>query len=153
MDNSPMSWKKGRGKLGRFDPLIGKWHAEADSEMGEVICTRTFARILDGAYVQLTADWQYASKSYKEMALIGVGPDGNIWLWSFTSDKKQSTGHLADVTDIHPGAIGFEAEMPAGLARMAYWPGEEEGFNWVVESKTKKGWNRFTEHHYSEVQE
>lgn len=153
LDNSPMSWKKGRGKLGRFDPLIGKWRAEADSEVGEVVCTRTFARILDGAYVQLTADWQYGSKSYKEMALIGVGPDGNIWFWSFTSDKKQSTGHLADVTDIHPEAIGFEAEMPAGLARMAYWPGEEEGFNWVVESKTKKGWNRFTEHHYSEVPE
>jgi hypothetical protein len=45
-------------------------------------------------------------------------------------------------------AIGFEAEMPAGLARMAYWPGDAEGFHWVVESKTKKGWNRFTEHHY-----
>jgi hypothetical protein len=31
---------------------------------------------------------------------------------------------------------------------MVYWPDEGEGFHWVVESKTKKGWNRFTEHHY-----
>ena len=147
-----MMWKKGRGKLGLFDPLLGKWRAEADSEMGQVTCTRTFSRVLDGTYIQLTADWEYANRSYKEIALIGVRPDGNIAFWSFTSDKKQSNGALADVTDIHPQAIGFEAEMPAGLARMAYWPGEE-GFYWVVESKTKKGWNRFTEHHYVRVPE
>ena len=153
MSKSPMVWKKGRGKLGHFDPLLGKWRAEADSEMGKVICTRTFSRILDGAYVQLTADWEFANGSYKELALIGIGPDGNVKFWSFTSDKKQSTGNLADVADIHPRAIGFEAEMPAGLARMAYWPDDEEGFHWVVESKTKKGWNRFTEHHYTQVQE
>jgi hypothetical protein len=143
-----MVWKKGRGKLGLFDPLIGRWRAEADSEMGKVVCTRTFTRVLDGAYVQLTADWEYESGSYKEIALFGVGPDREVKFWSFTSDKKQSHGTLADVTDIHPQAIGFEAEMAAGLARMAYWPDEEQGFRWVVESKTKKGWNRFTEHHY-----
>ena len=56
------------------------------------------------------------------------------------------------MTDVHPQAIGFEAEMPAGLARMVYWPHEEEGFNWVVESKTKQGWNRFTQHHYLKVE-
>ncbi|MGD1992019.1 MAG: hypothetical protein PVI59_02390 [Anaerolineae bacterium] len=149
--NTPIRWKKGRGKLGLFDPLLGKWRAEADSEMGTVVCTREFRRVLDGAYVQLTADWEYAQGAYKEIALIGVASDGQIGFWSFTSDKKQSSGYLADVTDIHPQAIGFEAQMPAGLARMAYWPLEEEGFNWVVESKTKKGWNRFTEHHYVEV--
>jgi hypothetical protein len=31
---------------------------------------------------------------------------------------------------------------------MAYWPDGAGGFHWVVESRTKKGWNRFTEHHY-----
>lgn len=141
-------WKKGRGKLGPFKPLLGLWRAEADSEMGKVVCQRTFKPVLDGAYILLTADWEYASGGYKEIALIGVGPEGEVQFWSFTSDKKQSQGKLADVSDIHPHAIGFQAQMPAGLARQAYWPDDEGGFRWVVESKTKKGWNRFTEHHY-----
>ncbi|MCA9937298.1 MAG: hypothetical protein KC418_01540 [Anaerolineales bacterium] len=146
-----MQWKKGRGKLGQFYPLLGVWRAEAQSALGRVTCTRTFARVLDGAYIQMTADWQYADKSYKEIALIGVQSDGEIGYWSFTSDKKQSTGTMTDVTDIHPQAIGFEAEMPAGTARMAYWPSADDGFHWAVESRTKKGWNRFTEHHYLAV--
>jgi len=47
MSGSPMVWKKGRGKLGGFDPLIGRWRAEADSEMGKVVCTRTFTRVAE----------------------------------------------------------------------------------------------------------
>ena len=82
---------------------------------------------------------------------IGVGQDKEVKFWSFTSDKKQSHGHIADVTDIHPKAIGFEAHMDAGLARQVYWPDDDEGYHWVVESKTKKGWNRFVEHHYKPV--
>jgi hypothetical protein len=148
-----MNWKKGRGKLGIFKPLLGQWRAEAESEMGPVICTRKFELVLDGAYIQLTVDWEYSNGFYKEIALIGVRPDGNVGFWSFTSDKKQSNGVLTDVTDIDPQAIGFEAKMPAGLARMAYWPGDEESFHWVVESKTKKGWNRFMMHHYVNVPE
>jgi hypothetical protein len=35
---------------------------------------------------------------------------------------------------------------------MAYWPNGEGGFFWVVESKTKKGWNRFTKHQYRPAQ-
>jgi hypothetical protein len=146
-----MVWKKGRGKLGIFAPLMGRWRAEADSPMGRVVCTRTFSKVLDSAYIQLTADWEYEKGSYQELALIGLGPDGQLRFWSFTSDKKQSQGYLADVSDIHPQAIGFEAEMSAGLARMAYWPDETEGFRWVVESRTEKGWRRFTEHHYREI--
>ncbi len=87
-------------------------------------------------------------KAYEEIALIGVGDDGHPGFWSFTSDGKRSWGTKADVTDLHPEAIGFEADMPAGRARMAYWPDATNGFHWVVESKTKKGWHRFTEHHY-----
>jgi hypothetical protein len=60
---------------------------------------------------------------------------------------------LADITDIYLQAIGFEAEMPAGLVRKAYWPDDTEGFQWVVESKTKKDWNRFTKHNYVNVLE
>ena len=82
-----------------------------------------------------------------ELAIIGVGDGGAVCFWSFTSDGKRSQGTAADVTDLHPEAVGFEADMPAGRARMAYWP-HDDGFKWVVESKTKSGWNRFTEHTY-----
>lgn len=143
-----MNWKKGRGKLGIFEPLMGVWRTEAESEMGPVKCQREFKKVLSGKYVQLTAIWEYADKSYDEHAMIGVNPEKEICFWSFTSDGKQSQGKLADVKDIHPDAIGFEVQMPAGLARMVYWPDENEGFHWVVESKTKKSWNRFVEHHY-----
>jgi hypothetical protein len=143
-----MNWKKGRGKLGIFKPLMGAWQAETDSEMGHVRCRREFTKILLGKYIQLEAKWEYSRGTYDEMALIGVNRDKEVCFWSFTSDGKQSQGKLADVSDIHPDAIGFEAHMPAGLSRMAYWPDEGEGFHWVVESKSNKGWNRFVEHHY-----
>jgi hypothetical protein len=146
-----MNWKKGRGKLGVLRPLIGTWKAETDSPEGPVKCSRTFARVLEGAYVQLTARWEYAGGVYEELALFGKGSEGQLCFWSFTSDGKRSQGCLADVSDLHPQAVGFEAEMPAGLARMAYWPDETEGFHWVVEAKRKKGWKRFTHHHYTEV--
>jgi len=140
-------WKKGRGKLGLLSPLIGSWMAEAETPMGKVKCTRTFEPILRGNYIQLTAIWDISRSLYSEHAIIGIR-DGILTFWSFTSDGKNSQGKLADGTDIHPEAICFEAEMPAGLARMIYWPNPESGFNWAVEAKTKKGWNRFTIHHY-----
>jgi len=146
-----MDWKKGRGKLGLLKPLLGKWVAHADSEMGLVECERIFVKSLDDAYITLNANWDVAGKPYKEMAMIGVNSQKQIGFWSFTSDGKQSQGLLVDAPEIHPQAIVFEANMPAGIARMAYWPDEAEGFRWVVESKNKKGWNRFVEHHYLSV--
>ncbi len=143
-----MRWTKSRGKLGLFDPLIGTWQAEATSEMGNVKCTREFKRVLSGKYLQLTANWEFADKSYAEQAFIGVNPEKEVCFWSFTSDGKQSNGKLVDATDVHSEAIGFEAQMPAGTARMVYFPDEDKGFYWIVELKTKKGWNRFVEHHY-----
>ena len=140
-------WKKGRGALGLLDPLLGTWIAESDSPMGRVRCTRTFSRVLGGKYVQLDARWEFAEGAYEERALYGVS-DGLIGFWSFTSDGKRSHGAITDGSDVHPQALAFEAEVPAGVARMVYWP-EEEGFGWAVESKTKKGWSRFTEHHYT----
>jgi len=186
------TWKKGRGKLGFLQPLLGRWKAQAETPMGPVLCTREFTEMLGANYVELRATWtfgapakgagaggfecpdevasskadpkserlakmreamsKYAGKVYEERALIGVGKDGAVTFWSFTSDGKNSSGVVADVTDLHPSAIGFEAQMDAGLARMAYWPDEEaegEGFRWVVESlNRKKGWRRFTEHRY-----
>jgi hypothetical protein len=159
------SWKKGRGKLGFLQPLLGSWVATAESPMGPLRCTRIFEPVLGGSFIRLVARWELGSSKakpensrpdtpsapgtpYEEIALIGAGDEGKVCFWSFTSDGKRSCGTVADVTDLHPEAIGFEAQMPAGLARMAYWPNEDGGFFWVVESKTKKGWNRFTKHEY-----
>ena len=146
-----MVWKKGRGKLGAFDPLLGIWQAEAQSEMGLVTCQREFIPVLGGKFIQLRVQWIFGDRTYEELALIGVNPEKEVCFWSFTSDGKQSEGKLANVSDIHPDAIGFEAQMPAGLARQAYWPAEGEGFQWVVESKNKSGWNRFLNHHYTRL--
>ncbi len=144
-----MEWKKGRGKLGLFTPVLGAWicnRGSNDSQNPE--CTRHLEKILDGKYILLKVSWDLGNKTYDEMAMIGTDKEKNINFWSFTSDGKNSQGYLADVSDIHPQAIGFEAQMPAGLARQAYYPHEEEGFIWVVESKTRKGWNRFTQQHF-----
>jgi hypothetical protein len=148
MPKSTKHWKRGRGKLGVLAPLLGTWKAAASSPMGPINCTREFTPILKGNYIQLTARWEFGKGIYEEIALVGAKPDGRLAFWSFTSDGKNSTGTLADVSDIHPEAIGFEAQMPAGLARMAYWPDDADGYYWAVESKNKKGWKRFTEHHY-----
>lgn len=142
-----INWKKGRGKLGIFAPLLGEWTAEADSPMGKVKCTRKFEKVLGENYIQLTAQWHFGDKIYVEQSMYGIKYN-EISFWSFTSDGKNSTGKLADGSDVHPEAICFEAQMPAGIARMVYWPDAEIGFHWAVESKNKKGWNRFTEHHY-----
>jgi hypothetical protein len=110
-------------------------------------CTRRFEPVLGGAWVRLDARW--GAGGYEEIALFGKGADGALGFASFTSDGKQSRGTLADGSDVHAEAIAFVAEMPAGLARMIYWPAEEEGaFYFAVESKTKKGWNRFFRHLY-----
>lgn len=133
--------------MGLLTPLLGTWIAQSDSPMGQVTCTREFKAVLNGNYIELNATWEFGAKRYVEKAIIGLN-EGKLSFWSFTSDGKKSQGILADGSDIHPQAICFEAQMPAGLARMIYWPDEERGFHWAVESKVKKGWNRFTEHHY-----
>jgi WD40 repeat protein len=143
-----MPWKKGRGRLGIFAPLLGTWSAQAESQMGVISCQRSFSKMLNDTHIQLRALWHIGSGTYEEVALFGSDKDGKIRFWSFTSDGKQSQGEIIDVADIHPDAIGFEAQMPAGTARMVYWPDDTGGFHWAVESKTKKGWNRFAEHHY-----
>jgi hypothetical protein len=159
------AWKKGRGKLGVLAPLLGRWSAVAESPMGPLRCTRVFEAVLGGSYVRLEARWQFGAApsgapgerpdgparpggGYEEIALFGTAEGGGVAFWSFTSDGKRSQGASADVTDLHPEAVGFEARMPAGLARMAYWPDGEGGFFFAVESKNKKGWRRFLEHHY-----
>jgi hypothetical protein len=143
-------WKKGPGKLGFMQPLLGCWVAETTSPMGPLKCTRTFKQVLGNKYIELTACWQFGKGAYTEHAIYGLN-ESQVSFWSFTSDGKRSEGHVAGGKDVHPEAICFEAEMPAGLARMIYWPGEDGTVHWAVESKVKKGWNRFTEHQYHPV--
>jgi len=141
-------WKKGRGKLGPLAPLLGSWTAQADTPRGPMRCRRTFESVLGDKFVRLTAVWDFGAFQYEEHAIYGPRADGALGFWSFTNDGKCSEGTLADVRDVHPDAVGFEAEMPAGRARMIHWPDGEGGFHWAVEAKNKKGWKRFTEHHY-----
>lgn len=145
-------WKRDRGKLGALDPLLGSWEADAETPMGTVRCARSFTRILGGSCVLLEAAWFLpGGKAYREHAMYTTGDGGVLTFWSFTSDGKRSEGRLVDGSDVHPEAIAFEAEMPAGTARMVYWPGEDGTVHWAVESKTKKGWKRFSHHRYRAV--
>ena len=148
----PALWKKGRSTLGALDPLLGSWTAAAEMKTGattvmKVRCSRTFAPVLGGKYIQLQARWEFEKERYDELAIFGAAR-GGIVFWSFTSDGKRSQGRTTNGKDVHAEAIAFAAKMPAGLARMIYWPDEEGGFHWAVEARTKKGWKRFTEHHY-----
>ncbi len=150
----PMTWKKGRGKLGPMAPLLGKWKTETDTPMGPVSCVREYAKFGD-AYVRLDAVWKFrapkgeAPREYREICLFGPDKDdGVLTFWSYTSDGKKSSGKLADASDIHPQAVCFEAQMDAGLARQTFWPHEKDGMLWAVEARTKNGWNRFSLHHY-----
>ena len=147
----PQVWKKGRGKLGPMAPLLGRWKAQADTPMGPIACIRDYQKFGDG-YVKLEAEWIFkakgASKSYREVCLFGPDKDGVLTYWSYTNDGKKSSGRLSEAPDVHPDAVCFEAQMEAGLARQVFWPDEKTGMRWAVESRTKKGWSRFSEHHY-----
>jgi hypothetical protein len=152
----PQHWKKGRGKLGPMAPLLGRWKAQTDTPMGPVSCVREYVKFGDG-YVRLDAVWNFRSpkgdapREYREVCLFGPDKDGVLSYWSYTSDGKKSSGRLADGADVHPQAVCFEAQMDAGLARQVFWPDETEGMLWAVEARNKKGWNRFSLHHYRQA--
>ncbi len=140
------TWKTGRGLLGPLTPLLGVWvsRAEAQDTRMPMTCGRTF-RAFGKGWIELDARWDTGpDRQYREIALFGAVSNGTLGFYSFTNDGKRSEGRLAVGTDVHPQALAFEAEMPAGLARMIYWPLETgTGFNFAVESRNKKGWNRF----------
>lgn len=140
-----MSWKKGRGALGALQPLLGRWRAAEDSPRGPMVCIREFESVLGGKAVRMTARWEFPEFVYEELAVFSPLGEGAVGFWSFTSDGKRSKGRSADVSDLHPDAVGFEADMPAGVARQAWWPDGDDAV-FVVESRTKTGWNRFVEH-------
>ena len=146
-----MTWKTGRGLLGPLQPLMGDWVTlpmDQEAEM-PMRCTRSF-RAFGKGWVELDARWEMGDRGvYREIALFGAAGDG-LGFYSFTNDGKKSEGRLADGTDIHASAIAFEAQMPAGVARVIYWPLDDggPGFQFAVESRNKKGWNRFMRHTY-----
>ena len=147
-----MAWKKGRGLLGPLQPLLGDWRTqkgEGGTGASGMACTRSFAPF-GKSWIMLEARWETGpDRTYVERAFFGPGDDGALSFFSFTNDGKRSAGRLADGSDVHPEAIAFEAEMPAGLARFVYWPAEEgPGFLFAVENRTKKGWNRFLRQHF-----
>ena len=143
------NWKLGRGLLGPLKPLLGAWRAEAEMNGHRMVCTRTFEPFGKG-WVRLEAVWHMGERGdYREIALFGPGEDAALGFFSFTNDGKRSAGRRTDGSDVHPDAIAFEAQMPAGLARMIYWPTDEgQGFRFAVESRNRKGWNRFLTHTY-----
>ncbi len=146
-----INWKKGRGKLGVFEPLIGSWICnEGSKERMKPQVIRTFAYSLGKNYIMADVTWFLGDKNYEDHTIIGLDSSKIITSWSFTSDGKNSVGKLTDVSDVHESAFGFESIMPAGIARQMFWPDEKDGFNWAVESKTQKGWNRFVLLHFRE---
>ena len=148
-----MAWKKGRGLVGPLQPLLGAWRTqqgEGGTPASNMACTRTFTSFGKG-WIRLEACWEVGpGRDYLETAFFGAGEDGTLAFFSFTNDGKRSSGRLADGSDVHPEAIAFEAQMPAGLARFIYWPAENDGpgFLFAVENRTKKGWNRFLRQHF-----
>lgn len=152
-----MAWKTVRGKLPRLKPLEGIWEAREKSPRGPLVCTRRFTWLEGGKFLQLDCGWEFGGGQapYGEHCLFGIDDETEgrpLTFWSFTSDGKRSTGWLVRAEDLPKAALVFEAEMKAGLARQAYWGGEDDDtMIWVVESKTKKGWKRFVEHRYRRV--
>jgi hypothetical protein len=121
--------------------------------MGPVSCSRNFSRFGD-AWVRLETEWAFGAPAmkeriYRELAMFGADPDtGVLSFWSYTNDGKRTSGTLVKAADVPPQAVCFEAQMPQGLARQIYWPGEDGAMHWAVDAKNKSGWKRFTEHRY-----
>ena len=155
------TWKTGRGRLGPLKPLLGAWASDPADQTAQmqVRCTRLF-QPFGTDWISLEACWEMGARGqYRERAFFGgpASPDdgGSLRFYSFTNDGKRSEGRLCGGTDVHPAAIAFEAQMPAGLARMIYWPLEDgaDGFYFAAESKVAKGWNRFLTQRFRPVPE
>ena len=139
-----MTFKPGRGLLGPMKPLLGRWTHTGEHNGQSISVTRAYEPFGKG-WVKLTAIWTLPGGDYVETAFYGAGEDGTLGFFSFTSDGKRSEGRLADGSDVHPDAIAFVAKFPAGTGRMIAWPRDDgrAGFDFAVESQTRKGWNRF----------
>ena len=132
-------------------PLLGTWLSLPEHQQSQMParCNRVL-HPFGKAWIEMDARWDMAERGqYREIALFGAMADGTLGFYSFTSDGKRSEGRRSDGTDVHPLALAFEARMPAGLARMIYWPRETgTGFYFAVESRAATGWNRFLRQEY-----
>ena len=134
----------GRGLLGPLKPLMGDWVWSGEHAGQSIQVRRTYEPFGKG-WVRLTAIWTMPEKDYVETAFYGPADDGALGFYSFTNDGRRSEGRLADGSDVHPTAVAFVAKFPAGTGRMIAWPRDDgsPGFDFAVESQTKRGWNRF----------
>lgn len=125
-------------------PLLGRWIHQGAHNGQTVRVERTYEAWGKG-WVRLTAIWTMPGRDYVETAFYGASQDGTLGFYSFTNDGKRSEGRLAEGADVHAQAVAFVAKFPAGTGRMIAWPrGDgQPGFDFAVESQTKKGWNRF----------
>ncbi len=96
----------------------------------------------------LDAEWDFGGKFYKEHAIYGVDAGGDVAFWSFTSDGKRSRGVLqrAGCPPRSHRLRGRNASRPCPNDLLAR---NRRHYALGRKSKTKKGWNRFTEHTYS----
>ena len=139
---------KGDATMRFFAPLLDRtWVAEGDGPMGKYTCERRFERVLQRKFVRMAVAWEFGENTYEEIAMFGRDPrEKRLAFWSFQSDGKNSHGVNVAADDAPEGAVVFEAEMDAGLARMLLWLGNDrEQFHVAVENRTKKGWNRLLE--------
>lgn len=84
-----MEWKKGWGKLGFLQLLLGIWCVEdLKMKMGFVVCMCIFEMIFDGKFICLIVDWDIGEgvKSYQEVVYYGVDCDRVVLFWSFMFD-------------------------------------------------------------------
>jgi hypothetical protein len=138
-------------------PLVGHWVTVPDgserARASATHCSRSFT-MFGKRWLRLEARWDAGIEGYRETAFFGAGADGTLAVYSFTSDGKKSHGVQVDGSDVHPAALAFESQMPAGLARMVYWPIDDgaPGFYFAVDNKVKAGWNRFLRHSYRPIE-
>lgn len=139
-----MSFTFGRGLLGPMKPLLGRWLHQGEHN-GQAVRVERIYEPWGKGWVRLTATWSLPDRNYVESAFYGALSDGTLGFYSFTNDGKHSEGRLADGADVHAQAVAFVAKFPAGTGRMIAWPRDDgrPGFDFAVESQTKKGWNRF----------
>ena len=150
------TWTKGRGLLGPLAPLMGAWVHEPDRLAGSVPAALRCTRLLEPFgkdWIRLDACWDQGERGqYRETAFTssrrrdgrGQGPAPlllhqrrqKVRGSPVRQERRPSRGGGVRIPDAgRPGAGDL---LAAGGRR----PGES--FRFAVESRTQKGWNRFT---------
>jgi hypothetical protein len=79
-----------------------------------VNCIRTFAKVLAGNCILLNAKWEFAAKTYEELAVIGLDND-KISFRSFTFDGKNSKDKLQTAQMFIPKQFVLKHKCPQDL--------------------------------------